>query len=143
MIRQMAFGICLLCAIAGMIRIFWPDNHFKPVINTVLLLYILTSAFQTGASADWAAIADGFSTFSMPPSSSADLTAYQTELGREVSVRALESVFEQKGIAAGFGWADGVLRIELPDAADLSDAQDLLAQNSGTLPYVLEVKEGD
>lgn len=143
MIRQMAFGICLLCAIAGMIRIFWPDNRFKPVINTVLLLYILTSAFQTGTVADWTSIADGFSDFSTLPSSAADLTSYQTELGQEVSVQALQSLFDQNGIEAEFKWEDDALQIQLPDAKDFPAAQSLLAKNSGALPFVLEVKEGN
>ena len=142
-IRHIAFGVCLLCAVAGMIRIFWPDNHFKPVINTVLLLYILTSVFQTGSSADWHAIADGLGSLSVPATSAADLTAYEEQLGRDVSVQALESLFIQQGIHADFIWKGDTLYVELPDSKDLSAAQDLLSENSGTLPFVLEVKGGN
>ena len=38
-IRHLALGVCVLCALAGVVRIFWPENSYKPVINTVLLLY--------------------------------------------------------------------------------------------------------
>lgn len=141
-LRHMALGICLLCAAAGMIRIFWPDNQFKPVINTVLLLYILTSVLQAGTGTDWGAVADGISDFSSPQVSPADITAYQEQLGRDVSVQALEDLFLQKGIGAGFEWENETLHIKLREETDLSAAQELLKENSGTLAYVLETEGG-
>mgnify|MGYP001861472920 FL=1 len=45
-IRQMALGVCVLCVAGGILQIFWPDNGYKPVINTVLVLYIVTSVLQ-------------------------------------------------------------------------------------------------
>ena len=41
--RHLALGCCVLSALAGMLRLFWPDNGFKSVINAVLVLYILTA----------------------------------------------------------------------------------------------------
>ena len=37
--RHLALGCCVLSALAGMLRLFWPDNGFKSVINAVLVLY--------------------------------------------------------------------------------------------------------
>ena len=45
-IRHLALGVCVLCALAGVVRIFWPENSYKPVINTVLLLYIVSSVLS-------------------------------------------------------------------------------------------------
>lgn len=142
-VRQMALGICLLCAAAGMIRIFWPDNRFKPVINTVLLLYILTSVLQTGAQADWNTAAGELSRFSLSQADTADLEEYEEELTRQVSAQALEDILLQKGIEAIFAWEGETLRITLLDAADAEQARELLEQNSGTLPYLLETEGGD
>ena len=44
--RHLALGCCVLSALAGMLRLFWPDNGFKSVINAVLVLYILTAGIQ-------------------------------------------------------------------------------------------------
>ena len=51
-IRHLALGVCVLCALAGVVRIFWPENSYKPVINTVLLLYIVSSVLSVGSTAD-------------------------------------------------------------------------------------------
>ena len=36
-----ALVCCILSALAGLVRTFWPQNGFKPVINAVLTLYIV------------------------------------------------------------------------------------------------------
>lgn len=142
-VRQIALGICLLCAAAGMIRIFWPDNRFKPVINTVLLLYILTSVLQTGAQADWSTAASEISRFSLSQADAADLEEYEEALTRQVSAQALEDILLQKGIEAVFAWDGDTLHITLRDPSDTEQARELLEQNSGTLPYLLEAEGGD
>lgn len=62
-IRHLALGVCVLCALAGVVRIFWPENSYKPVINTVLLLYIVSSVLSVGSTADWAGFAAGLRSF--------------------------------------------------------------------------------
>lgn len=141
-IRQMALGICLLCAVAGIIRIFWPDNRFKPVINTVLLLYILTSVLQTGMGTDWNTIAKEIDGFNAQSPSPADWTVYQEQLGLRVSIQALETLFSQSNIPATFSWDNNTLHILLENASDAAAAQNLLEANGGSLPYLLEMKGG-
>ena len=51
--RHLALGCCVLSALAGMLRLFWPDNGFKSVINAVLVLYILTAGIQMLGGIDW------------------------------------------------------------------------------------------
>ena len=45
-LRHLALGCCVLSTLAGMLRLFWPENGFKPVINAVLALYIITAGVQ-------------------------------------------------------------------------------------------------
>ena len=45
-LRHIALGCCVLSALAGILRLFWPENGFKSVINAVLVLYILTVGVQ-------------------------------------------------------------------------------------------------
>ena len=52
-LKNLALGICILCAAGGVIQIFWPDNSYKPVINTVLVLYIITSVLQMRGVGTW------------------------------------------------------------------------------------------
>ena len=54
--RHLALGCCVLSALAGMLRLFWPDNGFKSVINAVLVLYILTAGIQMLGGIDWDSI---------------------------------------------------------------------------------------
>lgn len=141
-LRQIALGVCLLCAAAGMIRIFWPENRFKPVINTVLLLYILTSVLQTGARADWNAVASEIGAFTIPDVSSADLSSYEEKLGLQVSIQALTDLLQQEGISAELTWREDVLHVVLQHEEDVSAVEMLLQENSGTLPYVIETEGG-
>ncbi len=43
----------MLSALAGILRLFWPENGFKSVINAVLVLYILTVGVQLVHGLDW------------------------------------------------------------------------------------------
>lgn len=141
-VRQMALGICLLCAAAGMIRIFWPDNHFKPVINTVLMLYILTSVLQSNVKADWNAIAGEITLYDPSSASSTDLTEYQEQLGLEVSVQALQELFRRRNIEAEFLWEGENLHVILKQEADVPRAQELMAENAGALSFTIETEGG-
>nr|WP_317401568.1 hypothetical protein [uncultured Gemmiger sp.] len=141
-VRQMALGICLLCAAAGMIRIFWPDNHFKPVINTVLMLYILTSVLQSNVKADWNAIAGEITRYDPSSASSTDLTEYQEQLGLEVSVQALQELFRRRNIEAEFLWEGETLHVILKQEADVPRAQELMAENAGALSFTIETEGG-
>jgi len=52
-LRHIALGCCVLSALAGILRLFWPENGFKSVINAVLVLYILTVGVQLVHGLDW------------------------------------------------------------------------------------------
>lgn len=48
-----ALVCCILSALAGLVRTFWPQNGFKPVINAVLTLYIITSVLHAVSGLNW------------------------------------------------------------------------------------------
>ena len=52
-LRHMALGCCVISTVAGMIRVFWPENSFAPVINAVLALYIITAGLQMIQGTNW------------------------------------------------------------------------------------------
>ena len=84
--RHLALGCCVLSALAGMLRLFWPDNGFKSVINAVLVLYILTAGIQMLGGIDWDSIV--LTLRSLPAGQnrpSADFSAYSRELGLTAS----------------------------------------------------------
>lgn len=141
-LRHFALGCCLLCSLAGMIRIFWPDNSFKPVINTVLLLYIVASVLRIAHASDWSGFAVEIRNWSVPAVDPETYPSYTEDLGVEVSAEAIGTLLRQNGIRASVVLEDGVCHVRLADPSDSQAADALLDQYSGALPFVLEGEEG-
>ena len=143
-VRHLALGVCILCAGAGMIRIFWPETTFKPVINTVLL-YIIAAALPVGLAADWQGFAARLQAEQVPQQSTEtgeEYRAYQDLLARQASVQAMETVFARAGIEAQIALQGEVCVIELAQEQDLPAARQLVEENGGTLECRVLVKGG-
>lgn len=140
-LRNLALGLCLLCAAAGMVRVFWPEDRFKPVINTVLALYILTSMFGAGSAANWQAVAREVGQLTVSAGAGADYGDYTRELGASASANAIAELLSRQGIRAETTWQDETLCICLQDENDREAAELLLRENAGTLAYAF-VQEG-
>lgn len=138
--RELALKSCIICTMAGIIRIFWPENSFKPVINTVLLVYIITSVLKAGAHADWQSFAAQLRGWAVSSTTTADYSAYGQSLGLESSVEAIRQALQESGLAASVRLQDGICVVELQNAADRSRAQNVLQEQSGALPYALRVE---
>lgn len=136
--RHLALGCCVLSALAGMLRLFWPDNGFKSVINAVLVLYILTAGIQMLGGIDWDSIV--LTLRSLPAGQnrpSADFSAYSRELGLTASVEAVREVLRGAGIRAAVSWQDGRYVITPVDIRDRAAIETLLAVNAGDLPWCI------
>lgn len=144
-VRHLALGVCILCAGAGMIRIFWPETTFKPVINAVLLLYIIASALPVGLAADWQGLAAELRRTSTPQTSdsAAEYETYQKLLGLQASSEALETILEDHQIEATVSLQDGVCVVELAQAEDEEAAQALLEQYGGSMPYRILAEQAE
>ena len=135
-VRSAAFGCCVLSTVAGLVRIFWPENGFKPVINAVLALYIITAAVQIVRVADWADL-----TAQLAPArgsasvSDAEVDAYRRTLTDEAAAQALRDVLTASGIEAAIARTDTGWQVTLVHAADRPKAEALLAANCGAIPY--------
>ena len=135
-VRSAAFGCCVLATVAGLVRIFWPENGFKPVINAVLALYIITAAVQIIRVADWAGIAAELAPASDSSSvSDSEVGAYRRTLTDEAAAQALRDVLAASGIEAAIARTDTGWQVTLVHAADGQKAEALLAANCGTIPY--------
>lgn len=137
-LRHFSLSCCILCAMAGVFKIFWPENSFKPVINTVLLLYILASALRMGTATDWQAFAVEVRGWTHTEQDAQDYTAYAQTLGRELSAEALGTMLYDHGIRASVVLRDGVCHVRLAMEDDRAAAEKLLEENSGAMAYVLE-----
>ena len=128
-LRHIALGCCVLSALAGMLRLFWPENGFKSVINAVLVLYILTVGVQLVRGLDWElrSLPDGQDT--------ADYSDYSRELALAASVDAVREVLRNAGIDAAVSWQNGVCVITPVDPRDKPAIEALLAVNAGELPW--------
>lgn len=136
--RHLALGCCVLSALAGMLRLFWPDNGFKSVINAVLVLYILTAGIRMLGGIDWNSIV--LTLRSLPAGQSrfsADFSAYSRELGLTASVEAVREVLRSAGIRAAVSWQDGRCVITPVDIRDRTTIETLLAVNAGDLPWCI------
>lgn len=136
-LKNLALGICILCAAGGVIQIFWPDNSYKPVINTVLVLYIITSALQMRGVGTWQVPELNWQD---PNSDNTDYREYAAQLAQEASVQALQDILQEQDIDARVELQDDVCRVYLPDGTDTQQAERILEENSGTMPY--EIVEG-
>ena len=135
-VRSAAFGCCVLSTVAGLVRVFWPENGFKPVINAVLALYIITAAVQIVRVADWGSLAAQLAPMTgRTLASDSEVDAYRRALTDEAAAQALRDVLSASGIEAavarkGEGW-----QVTLVHPADRQQAEALLTANCGTIPY--------
>lgn len=136
-LKNLALGICILCAAGGVIQIFWPDNSYKPVINTVLVLYIITSVLQMRGVGTWQVPELNWQD---PNNDNTDYREYAAQLAQEASVQALQDILQEQDIDARVELQDDVCRVYLPDGTDTQQAERILEENSGTMPY--EIVEG-
>lgn len=136
-LKNLALGICILCAAGGVIQIFWPDNSYKPVINTVLVLYIITSVLQMRGVGTWQVPELNWQD---PNSDNTDYREYAAQLAQEASVQALQDILQEQDIDARVELQGDVCRVYLPDGTDTQQAERILEENSGTMPY--EIVEG-
>ena len=106
-LRHIALGCCVLSALAGILRLFWPENGFKSVINAVLVLYILTVGVQLVHGLDWDGLVRELR--SLPDGQdTADYSDYSRELALAASVDAVREVLRNAGINAAVSWQNGV-----------------------------------
>lgn len=136
-LRHFALGCCITCAIAGMIRIFWPENAFKPVINTVLLLYILSSALYMANGTDWQAMIKELRRWTTATAATPDYSAYGAELGLQASVQEIRKLLEDHGVQATVVLRGGRCKILLARPASRQKAEEILEEYAGALPYDL------
>lgn len=134
-LRHLALGCCVLSALAGMLRLFWPENSFKTVINAVLVLYILTACVQMVRGIDWRGLTNELHSLPADESGTADYEAYRQELALTASVDAVREVLLGAGIDAAVSLQDGVCIITPVDIRDKPAIESLLAVNAGTLPW--------
>jgi len=117
-LRHIALGCCVLSALAGILRLFWPENGFKSVINAVLVLYILTVGVQLVHGLDWDGLVRELR--SLPDGQdTADYSDYSRELALAASVDAVREVLRNAGINAAVSWQNGVCVIPWTRATSL------------------------
>lgn len=137
-IRHIALGCCVLSAVAGMIRVFWPENSFAPVINAVLALYIVSAGLQMVRGTDWQRVVTQLYSLedTVQPDSSS-YSDYARQIGVTASVEAVQEVLEHAGIEATVWWDGTVCQIHLLHETDRAQAQSILAASGGELPYTI------
>ena len=126
----------MLSTLAGMLRLFWPENGFKPVINAVLALYIITAGVQMARGVDWGGILAELR--ALPADGGAgetDYSAYQQDVALLASAEAVREVLRTAGIDAAVSLEDGVCVVTPVDVRDKDAITSLLAVNAGALPW--------
>lgn len=135
-LRHMALGCCVISTVAGMIRVFWPENSFAPVINAVLALYIITAGLQMIRGTNWQDLAtEVYRLSSGTGQTTEDFSDYSRELGLSASAETIRNVLQQAGIQAVVQLRNETCQVTLLHASDRSQAQTILETSCGTLPY--------
>ena len=133
-IKQFALSCCLLCALGGVVRIFWPENRFKPVINAVLLLYIVASVLPVWSGADWQGLTAALRGWAKG-AAAVDYSAYAAELGRKAAADAIAAQLQAHGITAAVAVNEELCTVTLAPGADAAAAEAIVQAACGTLPY--------
>lgn len=133
-----ALVCCILSALAGLVRTFWPQNGFKPVINAVLTLYIITSVLHAVSGLNWQNLDAQLQNFASQSAPGEDYTAYGAELAMQESAAALQKLLRQSGIESVVQPQAGGVHVRLVYPADREQAENLLQNFAGDLPYTLE-----
>lgn len=140
-VRHIALGCCVISTVAGMIRVFWPENGFTPVINAVLVLYIIAAGLQMLRGTDWHSLAAHLYDLGDMSVQATDYTAYGQALTYAASVEAVRDLLRQAGIDAVVTLQEDVCRVELARSSDCDRARALLEADCGDLAWEI-VTEG-
>ena len=144
-VRHLALGCCLLCSAAGIVRIFWPENGFKPVINSVLVLYIIASALPMALQTDWAALGRelrGWARTETRNTTQKDFALYADALGRASAAAALQEQLAQNGIPARVEIGQEKCTVTLQSSSDLEAARPIVYAACGTLACEFRTADG-
>lgn len=135
-LRHLALGCCMLSAFAGMLRLFFPDNGFKSVINAVLMLYILTAGFKMLRGLDRNGVVRELRSLTTADTAvQTDYSAYSREIALSASVDAVREVLCSAGIDAAVSQQNGLCVVTPVDIRDKAAIEALLAVNAGTMPW--------
>ena len=132
-LRHAALGCCVLCAFAGVLRVFWPENSMKSVINMVLTLYIIASAVQLAAGYDWAGLSAELRGWTRQQAEIRDYTDFGL-------VQTVQTGLKQAGISATVTMKNGICHVLVTYPRDAEAARTLLPELCGEVPF--EVKTG-
>ena len=126
-----ALVCCILSALAGLVRTFWPQN-------AVLTLYIITSVLHAVSGLNWQNFDAQLQNFASQSAPGEDYTAYGAELAIQESAAALQKLLRQSGIESVVQPQAGGVHVRLVYPADREQAETLLQNFAGDLPYTLE-----
>lgn len=134
-----ALVCCILSALAGLVRIHSGRKMgFKPVINAVLTLYIITSVLHAVSGLNWQNFDAQLQNFASQSAPGEDYTAYGAELAMQESAAALQKLLRQSGIESVVQPQAGGVHVRLVYPAEREQAETLLQNFAGDLPYTLE-----
>lgn len=134
-----ALVCCILSALAGLVRTFWPQNGFKPVINAVLTLYIITSVLHAVSGLNWQNFDAQLQNFASPERPRRGLYRLRRRACHAGIRRSTAKAFaRQSGIESVVQPQAGGVHVRLVYPADREQAETLLQNFAGDLPYTLE-----
>lgn len=141
-LQHFALGCCILCALAGILNVFWPDNSYKPVINTVLVLYTLASVAELGRSVDWALVrrqaqSTQLQAQAVPQQS---LEEYAAALSLQASADALGELLRKAAIPCTVELEGETCVVRLQDGENRDSAASLLRLNAGGMDWRIETE---
>ena len=142
-VRHIALGCCVLSTVAGMVRIFWPENGFAPVINAVLVLYIISAGLQMIRGTDWKRLTKELYAFSSSTTASqAEYAEYGRSVGLSASVEAVQRILSDARIESVATLEGNTCCVQLVHESDRTRAEAILESSGGQLPYKI-VSGGD
>lgn len=135
-VRHIALSCCVLSTVAGVVRIFWPENGFAPVINAVLVLYIVSAGLQMMRGTDWSRLTtELYALSSSVAAPQEEYTEYGRSLGLASSVDGVRQILSEAGIEAVVTLEEDTCCVQLVHESDRTRAEAILASSGGELPF--------
>lgn len=133
-----ALVCCILSALAGLVRTILAAKWVQASHKAVLTLYIITSVLHAVSGLNWQNFDAQLQNFASQSAPGEDYTAYGAELAMQESAAALQKLLRQSGIESVVQPQAGGVHVRLVYPADREQAETLLQNFAGDLPYTLE-----
>lgn len=141
-IRYFAWSVCVCCILAGVVKAVWPESSLKPVINAILVLYIVAAALEGLPQLSAGEIRRTVEQLPLQGETPGDYSDYLEQSYRQQVAAALQQQLSENRIDAQVEASDdGVWNVTV-ESGERENAESFLQKTLPQGGYRLMAREG-